>query len=315
MALNWDTSSTYFFVDKENKMMLTQNPGWNLSGNNEKGDAIGRTFTAYFCYGDERFIEGIESCWVRKERCWFWKLLGKDYYYQGFRYPTHDDNDLSRDHTLYAISTFKYSGYSDEALKEFVTHLRFRISKRYFFTLDSWFWVRAIYGSKFYRFLFYLMEIPTMWFTAWWNKIIYWIAPFDEESSQDEWIKIQNDMKPNRLVRLAKMLYPIYALHNMAWQIYLLPDSRLKKSLQKICLKMTPRYNYVIKMLLGDNESFTKEDVWNYKAMTGDRWTGILNPWINDRDMDIITDESLIQDNNIEVDYVRNLYNTIRIYN
>ena len=115
------------------------------------------------------------------------------------------------------------------------------------------------------------------------------------------------------MIKLASMLYPIYALRNLAWQIYLLPDSRQKKTLQKICLSISPRHNYVIKMLLGDKESFTKDNVWNYKAMTGDRWSGILNPWINNRDMDIITDEKLIEFNNIEVDYVRKLYNTIKI--
>ena len=183
MVLNWNTNDTYFFVDKENKMMIVQNPGWNPNGTNGKGDAIGRTFDAYFCYNDERFIEGIESCWVKVDRSKFWKFLGKDYYYQGYRYPTHDDEDLSRDHTLYSISAFKYSGYSNEALKEFVMHLRYRISKKFFFTLNSWFWIRAVCGSKFYRFLFYLIEIPIMWFTKQWNKLLYFVAPFDEESS------------------------------------------------------------------------------------------------------------------------------------
>lgn len=313
MALNWETTDTQCFVDQKHKMMLIQNPGWALNKDNGKGDSIGRTFISYFNYKDERFLEGIEDCWVKKERNWFWKLLGKKYYYQGYRYPTHYDQDLSRDHLLYSILAFKYSGYySNDKLKEFVKHLRFKISKRFTFTINLWFWTRAVCKNKFYERLFYAIDIPFFQFIRLWNKIIYKIAPFERENSQDEWIKIQNELKPKRIVKLASLLFPIYALHNKSWQIYLMPDSKRKRKLQKICLDLAPKYNYVIKMLLGDKKSFTKKAVWNYKSMTSGRWTGILNPWINDRDMNIIKDEKLLKFNVQDVDYVRNLYNTIQ---
>jgi len=45
--------------------------------------------------------------------------------------------------------------------------------------------------------------------------------------------------------------------------------------------------------------------------MTGGRWTGILNTWLNDRDIEIIKDPKLIEYNNIDVDYLRKLYYTI----
>lgn len=313
MALNWEATDTYYFVDQEHNMMLIQNPGWAPDGDKGKGDSIGRTFISYFNYGDERFLEGIESCWVKKERNWFWKLLGKKYYYQGYRYPTHYDKDLSRDHLLYSILAFKYSGYySDNKLKEFVKHLRFKISERFTFTINLWFWVRAVYGSKFYEWLFYAIDIPFFKAIRLWNKIIYKIASFEEEDSQDNWIKIQNELKPKIVIKLSNLLYPVYTLHQQAWRLYLLPDSKKKRKLQKICLDIAPKHNYVIKILLGDKESFTREDVWNYKSMTGSRWTGILNPWLNNRDMNIITDEKLLEFNVQDVDYVRKLYNTIQ---
>lgn len=312
MALNWEAIDTYYFVDQNNNMMLRQSHDWNPNELGE-GDSIGRTFISYFNYGDERFLEGIEKCWVKKESNWFWKLLGKKYYYQGYRYPTHYDEDLSRDHLTYTIISFKYSGYySKDKLKEFIKHLRFRISKKFTFTIGLWLWSRAMYGSKICEWLFYTIEIPIFKITKLWNKIIYKKAPFEEEDSQDNWIKIQNELKPKRIIKLASLLYPIYALHNKSWQIYLMPDSKRKRKLQKICLDIVPKYNYVIKILLGDKESFTKEDVWNYKSMTSSRWTGILNPWINDRDMNIIKDEKLLEFNVLDVDYVRKLYNTIQ---
>lgn len=312
MALNWEATDTYFYVDQENKMMLRRNAENNPHGDNGKGDAIGRTFLSYYLYGDEKFIEGIESCWVRIERKGRLKrfLFGK-YYYQGYRYPTQDNRGLSRDHLTYSILAFKYSGYSNKELKEFVKHLRFRISDLTLFTPDLWVWARAICGSKFYTWLFYTFEIPTMWVSKWWNRIIYAIAPFEDEVKQEDFVLVPNNLKPKRLDKLSDMLYPAYALHILSWQLYLLPDSKRKRKLQRICLGIVTKYNYVIKMLLGDKESFTKEEVWEFKAMFGGRWTGYLQPWLNDRDMRIIEDENLIKHNSLDVDYVRKLYNTV----
>ena len=312
MALNWEATDTHYFVDREHHMMLTQNPGGDSSHNSGKGDSIGRTFISYFTYEDERFLQGIESCWVKKERNWFWKLLGKKYYYQGYRFPTHYDKDMSRDHLIYSILAFKYSGfYSKAKLKEFVKHLRFKISERFNFSITSWLWARAVSGSKFYKWLFYVIELPYFKVLRFWHKLIYKLGSFGEESSQRDWVRMPNEAKPKIIDKMSSLLYPVYTLHQQAWRLFLLPDSKKKSKLQKICLGMASKHNYVIKILLGDKESFTKEDVWDYKSMTGGRWTGILNPWLNDRALDIITDEKLLEYNVQDVDYVRKLYDVI----
>ena len=313
MSLNWNAIDTYYFVDQKYKMMLRQSHNWSPLDFGE-GDSIGRTFISYFNYDDKRFLEGIENCWVKKESNRFWKLLGKKYYYQGYRYPTHYDEDMSRDHLSYTIFALIYSKYySKEKLKEFIKHLKFRISKKFTFTINLWLWTRAAYGSKFYEWLFYTIDIRFFKFVRLWNKIIYKITPFNEESSQEEWNKTQDKYKPKskREIKFGNLLYPIYSLHQQAWKLHFLRDSKRKKKLQKICLDMAPEHNYVIKILLGDKKSFTKEDVYNYKSMTGSRWTGILNPQLNDRDINIITDEKLIEFNIQDVDYVRKLYLTI----
>ena len=140
MALNWEVIGTHYFVDQENKMMLNKNFSYDKEGDEGRGDAIGRTFKAYFCYGDPRFLEGIEDCWVKVNRkYWFARLLFGKWYWQGYRYPTHDQPvGLSRDHLLNTILAFIYAGYSETFVKEFVKHLRWRISKDARFTIDLW---------------------------------------------------------------------------------------------------------------------------------------------------------------------------------
>jgi len=311
---NWEATETQWFVDQEYKMMLGQNPGWKPNGENGKGDAIGRNFIAYYCYGDERFLEGIESCWEKVERKGIKRLLFGKYYYQGYRYPHRfpDEIGLSRDHTLYTVLAYKYAGYSDEFIKEFVTHLRFRISKFARFTPELWCWMRAICGSKFYTWLYLAVSLPVTKVSRWWNDIIYKLVPFEEESHQEDFVKINNNMKPDIIKRWARRLYPIYALHQHAWQLYLLPDSKRKRKIQTEALRICPKHNYVIQMLLGFKDIVNHDDVFEYKSMEGGRWTGILNPWINDRDTQIITNPERLTANVQDEDYVQKLYNTIQ---
>jgi hypothetical protein len=314
MAFNWEATDTYYFVDQENKMMLTQNPSWKPDGENGKGDAIGRSFTSYVAYEDERFLEGIEACWERVERKgWLKRLLFGKYYYQGYRYPHRYPSEvgLSRDHLTYTLLAFKYAGYSDEFIKEFVTHLRFRISKFALFTPELWLWRKALY-SRFYEKLYLLMNIPVLYITKLWNKFVYKIVPFEDEYHPEEFIVIQNELKPKRIRKWAKRLYPIYALHIQAWQLNVLPDSKLKRRAEKIALDLCPKYNYVIQMLLGFKDLVPKEEVDNYKPMRGGRWGGILNPWINDRSMYIIDNPVWTEYNTLDVDYLKKLYNTIQ---
>ncbi|HRT03643.1 MAG TPA: hypothetical protein P5513_06870 [Candidatus Diapherotrites archaeon] len=316
--LNWETKDTLNFVDRDNKMMLCQNPSWNPNGDNGKGDAIGRTFISYFCYGDPRFIEGVFNCWVKVYRKgWLKKLLFGEYYYQGYRYPTYANGTekepvgLSRDHLTYTVLLFKYAGFSEDFLKDFVTHLRFRISKRYFMTIDLWLWLRVIANIKPYKIFYYPLEWIILAIASLWNKFLYKFSGFGEESSQEDFIKIPNSMKPKSMIRIAKKFYPIYALHINSWQIRLLPESKWKKRLQRIALSICPKYNYVIQLLLDSPNRPSKEAIESYRAMTGGRWTGILNTWINDRDIHIIEDPKLIEFNNIDVDYLKKLFYTI----
>jgi len=300
MSLDWGNPNTYNYVDQEHNLMLCRNEEWNVTVGGGRYESIARSFIAYLCYGDERFIEGIESCWTKKQ-------TRKKYKYVGRPYPVKADKlpPLVADHVAYSIFAFKYSGYSKESLKDFITHTKINYNPSFYL------WAKALIGNKLDELLFYFYMIPKVKLVTLWNKFIYKITPFEDEVCQKGWIKVDNDLKPDRIKKLAKKLYPIEKLHMLAWQIYFMPQSKLKTKLQKMCLNITPRHNYVIKMILGSKENISKNKVDNYKPMTSYRWHTILNPWITDHDLSIITDEKLLQANVLDVDYVKTLYNTI----
>lgn len=312
MAFNWEATDTYWVVDPKYLMMLVQNYGWDLNGR----DAIGRTFIAYFTYGDERFLEGIENCWDKIERKnWLKRFLFGKYYYQGYRYSDHDDKYLSRNHLIYTLLAFKYGGYSEGFIKDFVKHLRFRISKKYLFTLNLWLWARVIANIKPYSILYYPFQWLTLTIFSLWNRLLYEYSGFGEESHQEDFIKIQNSLKPSKMVKLTKKFYSISALHIMSWQIRVLKDSKWKKRLQKIALTICPEHNYVVQLLLQSPNSPSRENVESYRSMEEDRWTGILNSWINDRDINFIKDPKRLEWNVQDVDYLRKLYSTVSCFN
>ena len=298
---NFDTTETAYYVDKKHNMMLHVNFGWDPTGDFGKGDSIGRTFEAYYTYKDERFLEGIKSCWVKVKK-------GNGYYYQGYRYPTHDDNDISRDHLFNTVLTLIASGYSEEQLKEFVTNVPFNISKKYNQTIDLWLWMRAVSGIWWAKLLSPIIEISLMAFTVLWQKLLYKIGGFKEESSQDEFMASKKYEKTKWEKTVSSLLYPSYTMTQYAWRLNFMKDSLYTKIMKKMLLKIANKHNYVVRLLLDDTSKPTQEHVYSYKSMMGGRWDGILNQQINDRDFYIITDEKLISSNVLDVDLVRTIY-------
>jgi hypothetical protein len=274
-TFNWEATESSYFVDKENKMMLGQNPSWNPNGENGKGDAIGRSEEAFYTYGDYRFIEGIESCWVKVPRkTWIGRLLKGKYYYQGYRYPHRYPNEIgiSRDHTIGTAIAYKNAGKTDEEMWEWVKHLKFRLSPFALQTIDMWLWNRVISGRKFWSIFYYPITWCVTAFTAWWNLKVekfIGIGPHYEVHQKD-FKNMQNSDKPLIINKACSLLYPTYAMEWTAWQFRLLPDGWWKRQLQKQMRKIVPNYNYVIRILL-DDKTVTQEDVDNYKSMWGGR--------------------------------------------
>jgi len=313
MALNWESTDSEYFVDQENKMMLRKNPAWNPNGEQGKGDSIGRTKDAYFIYRDYRFIEGIESCWVKVERKGIKRLLFGKYYYQGYRYPTYargeeeESAGLSRDHLLNTILAYKLAGKTDKEIWEFVKHLKWKISPFAKHTIDLWFWERAMAGRRFAKWFSPRLTYVVMKFTAWWQKKVQnfsGIGP-DFEENQDTFRFMQNKDKPKIIPKVCKLLHPAYALHQQAW-ITLFYEGKWQKKIQDVIYSISPKYNYAIKLLVNHPEGISEEDIMSYKSMKGGRWDGIMNIWWNDRTLEI--NKNLDEHNILDVDYLRKLW-------
>jgi len=310
MPLNWEATDSYWFVDQENKMMLFQNPIWKIDGDNGRGDAIGRSAEAFFVYGDYRFIEGIESCWEKVYNKGIRRLF-KKYYYQGYRYPQRFEGEvgLSRDHLFNTVLAYKIAGKNEKEIWKFVKHLRWRISDFAIMTPDLWLWLRAASGRKIAKWLSPRVSYYTMKMTAWWQKRIQKkikIGP-DFEENQDTFHHIQNEAKPEHVKKKCKLLYPVYALQQQAWQSRFY-EGEYKKKIQDVIYSITPTYNYVIKLLVDHPEGISEEDIMSYKSMKGGRWTGVMNIWWNDRALEINTNADQLKYNVQDVDYLRKLW-------
>lgn len=308
MRFDFNAKGTAYFVDPKYHMMLHINYNWDPTGGEGRGDAIGRTFEAYFAYGDRRFVEAVKSCWVKVK-------TKNGYYYQGYRYPTHKDNDMSRDHVFNTVLMLIASGHFESEIRQFVTHIPWRISDRYRQTLDFWLWTRAVSGIWWAKILSPIVEIPIMTITLLWQKFIYAITPFHQEMSQDEFAKIKDFKKTKRMKLLGSTLYPSYTMTQYAWRLYYAKNSLSKKILSWLLLKMANKHNYIVRMLLGDKVRPTAEQIFFYKTMMGGRWDGILNPEINDRDLHIITKsrypkdyDDMVKCNLLDVDLLRAVY-------
>jgi len=303
MYFNFDVKDTYIFSDQYN-MVFCQNPGWDLNGNNGKGDSIGRTAEAYIAYEDQKFIDAVKSCFI-------YKVDKKGHkYLQGYRHPDYIQdsyNDMSRDHIINTLILLKYIN-DEEALKTYSKDLRWKISDRYSFTVDSWLWMKGIAGSKISLKLWYIISTIVMSFNAIWNKTLYKIAPFSEEVPQDQFEPYMPEQLTKRQLNLRKLLYPIYALYIFSWQLYVLKDSWFKRLLQKLTLKITGRENFLMRLLLDDKNPPSFENVYTYKMMTGGRWSAMLNE-TTDRDIRIVTNPTLIRENRLEEDLLLRIYN------
>jgi hypothetical protein len=312
-VFDFDAQDTGSMVDSKHHMMLGMCYLWAPNCDRGKGDAIGRTFDAYYVYRDKRFIEAIKKCWV--------KVPTKNgYYWQGYRYPSYASGEekepvgLSRDHTLYTVLSFMESGMSDKDLKEFVTHIPWKISKSFSQTIDLWLWMRAQSGIWWAKILTPIVSIPVLSISVLINKFIYKFAPFEEEMHQDEFYTIDNSAKDPKWDKWSKFLFPSYAMAQTAWQLSYAKPGLYKSVMSWLLLQITPKHNYVMRLLLNDKNVPTKEQVYGFKPMMGGRWTGILNPYINDRDLHIMTKEqypnldTLTRANNLEVDIVRVVY-------
>lgn len=287
-----------YFVDSYN-MFLTQNFDWDPSGNNDKEDSIGTNCLGYITYGYEPFINAVKNCYVDKGT-----------YIEAFRHPSFINltpNTMSRDHIIYTLVLMKYAK-EEEFLKNLAKKLKWKISDRYSFTLEIWLWMKGIAGNKFYMLLYYLLDIPLMTINVLWNKLIKKLGNFGSEIPQNKYNPLSASQISKKQLFLRKLIYPIYALHEKGFMMYVSPNCLGKTIIKKLGAIDVYNENYLLKLLFGKN--VTEEEVNNYLPSTAWRWDTALNN-INDRDVKIITNPKRLEANVLDVDLLKTIYKNI----
>ncbi|MCB0807297.1 MAG: hypothetical protein KDC05_15980 [Bacteroidales bacterium] len=148
-------------------------------------------------------------------RCLKW--TGEDKV-QFYRSVEQDKNDVSRDQITMFLAAMKYHGHD---IKKIVKATPYKISDKYKLTPDMWLWMRAAAGSTLARRLFYMIEWPVVKVYQLWNKS-----------------------------NISKRKFPAYALHLLAWQLYVLDgNASIKRSIQNMVEDMGDEENYLVKLL------------------------------------------------------------------
>ena len=300
MGYNRNTTDTYYYVSDENMFLRKRINSWDT--NDGKGDSIGRTVLGYIAYGDRSLMKSVMNCFM-KIPCPELKAMKRGYYWHGYRYPDYWEDDLSRDHLSYTIIGLKYVG-ANKLLKDFVLNQRWRISKKYTFSADLWLWSRGVIGKKWARALYYIVMIPMMTGAVLWSRALYWLGAFGGEMHQDDFRPSSPEDLTKVQLKCRKLMFPTYALHNLAWQLSCLPGSRAKKVLKRICLRWTGRHNYLLRILFGDRSEKLVEQCKSYRPMSSWSWSTRLDG-TNDRATKILTKKSLIEFNSIDQDILR----------
>jgi hypothetical protein len=285
-------------------LMLGQNPSWNPNGDFGKGDCIGRTLDAYFAYDYEPFVNAVKNCYEIK-------YDKKGMYVQGYRHPSYkgdEYNDLSRDHILNTLILMKESN-NHVFLKFLSENLRWKISDRYKFTIDLWLWMKGIAGNKWAMFAYYLIAVPMMFLTTLLNLLIFKLGGFGKEVHQDKFIAVSKEKLSKKQLFLRGLKFPIYTLFQLAFMMYVSPDSLGKRLIKKICLWQIDEQNFLLRLMFGG--TVKSEDIYSYKSMRGWRWSTYLND-LNDRDLYVITDPKQLKANVLDVDLLIKMYKKIK---
>lgn len=314
MGFNKDNKETWWYVSDENMMLNHSIDGYIGLWSQGVHDSIEQTYHAYIAYEYKPFIDGIKNCWKKEEyeNPIMKKIFG--FKYKPQRYPIHYESmkGMSRDHVIYSLMAFYYSGMSKEEIFDYGKRLPFMIGDNVgtTMTLKLWLWIRLICGKKI-GYFYYPLVLFTMIGMNIKNYLIEKLSGFNYaigEEHQRNFKPLLSEDKPKIIKKLANLYYPTYAIKLTANMLNIIPENWFVKQSRKLALKYVPTYNYVLKMLL--KQKLTNEevsDLMGYKSMSGDRWSDQLNKWYSDRKLFILEvkfpDIGYTKDNELDKDY------------
>ncbi len=221
--LNRQTRETYNYVDDDGMM----------TPEGRKEDSILLTFEAWYAYRDPSFLGSIRRCFI---------ISGDEV--MGFRHPSHNRANISRDHAIAAVLAFYVAGEL-AIVRGLARGLRGKLSDGHRVTLDMRIWLLVLIGYP--SWIWYTISIPFMFLAMTWNKLIQVLGSFYEVPNME--YVYQPASRYKRILRYLR--YPSYAHYIASWQNYVLPDSLGKRIMSRILRMDTGRYNPATRLLNG----------------------------------------------------------------
>jgi hypothetical protein len=278
-----ENRNTYHFVDDYGMMLVDEPEDYG------RGDSIKRTFLAWFCYQKEELYKAILQN-VKED--------GKRIRVN--RHPERLDDTMSRDHLTFLFAALKLKG-DTKYLKSVVRKLPWKISDRFNQTIDFWLWSRVLAGNFWLYPIYSLVMATMMGAIAIWNNTINLIAGYNREQSQEDYVNGSNSTLTRWQFHCKSARVPSFVIYYHIWQIYVLPNGIFKRALQFIASLCVHRYNWVLKLLTKKWNGPTVKDLEDYKPMSSNRWTAIMNE-TNTWDLHVIKDPQRIESNVLDKD-------------
>lgn len=188
---------------------------------------------------------------------------------------------MSRDHLIYIFTALYTHGVPTEELHEYVSHLRPVVSTTIgmHMTLELWLWLKFISKRKIGK-LYYPYRLMTSTINMLWTKLLYKLANWQEELTWEEYLSRCEERKNKSLKDkiFSSLILPVYASKLTSTKVKVLPDNWWTRSIKKIELMTTTRYNYVLRMLNGD-KTVKLEDIESFHSILNYRWSDSFEPW------------------------------------
>ena len=272
MSLNLKSKTSYYQFDDAGMLIV---PSDELSWR----DSIGRTVLAWIAYGKPfELYRSIKKCYHPNHTKPRYRLR---------RHPNRCDI-ASRDHWSYFIIC-RVLRFGIIPINE-IPKMRGMTS-----------WMKALTGNKRAEFFYYFWAIPGAYIGNGFLRFCRWAGRISYEWDNNDWCTNYREgydlpkLTWGEVIQLDKTKWqklwawiiftsmPAYALHNKAWQIYVMPDGKKKKKLKRILLSRIGISNIMLRLLLEPEVIYnsdylkssyklvTQEEVDNYPHMTGYR--------------------------------------------
>lgn len=282
--LNLETRETHWYVDENYVMREKSDADDNLH------DSLEVNYHAYCAYGHHPFFESATTCLMKNPP-------------RRYPVPYAGMKPMSRDHILYGLCIIMERGYF-EWLEMIMPPIIFDKGKGSYMNLQMWLWTKLITDKKIGQ-LFYPVALLQAVKNSLWNRMLNKL--FEYYSNREFDIDVHNNLVIWHDKKKASLYYPVYAIKLVATMLQYVPKNWFSKQIKKQLLKITPKKNFALKIMLGD-KSVTEDDVMYFRPIDKPRWSQMINPMRNNTTFRYLTEKE-IAFNCVDKDYLMYLWN------